>query len=134
MKRRTIATCLVLSSVMLVATAATAIASRQSKRDAPPASRLRIEVTGGDKSEPVNMASVYVRFTMKDPSGEQKDAKFELDLKTNPEGVATLPSVPRGKVIIQVVAEGWRPFGQQYDITDDEQIVKIHLEKPPKWY
>jgi hypothetical protein len=99
-----------------------------------PQSKLRIEITAGDKSVPVDMASVYVKFVVKDATRETKDQKFELNLKTNREGIASLPLVPRGKVIIQVIAPGWKTFGQVYDITDDEQVVRIHLEKPPRWY
>lgn len=93
-----------------------------------------MEVTGGDQSKPVNEASVYVKFVLKDKFREMKDTKYELNVKTNKEGIASVAAVPRGKVTIQIVAPGWKPFGQIYDISDDEQTVKIHLDKPPRWY
>jgi hypothetical protein len=92
--------------------------------------RLRIEVTGGDK--PIDSASVYVRYVVKHTLG--KDEKVEMNIKTNPEGVALAPAVPKGQVIVQVVAEGWKPFGQTIDATVDQQVVKVHLERPPRWY
>lgn len=99
-----------------------------------PTTKLRVEVTGGDKSVPVDEASVYVKFVVKDKFKELKDSKYELNLKTNKEGVASVAAVPRGQATIQVVAPGWKPFGQMYAIGDDEQTVKIHLDRPPKWY
>jgi hypothetical protein len=99
-----------------------------------PTTKLRVEVTGGDKSLPVDEASVYLKFVVKDKRKDFRDAKFELNLKTNKEGVATAPQVPRGSITIQIVAPGWKPFGQIYDIEDQEQTVKIHLDKPPRWY
>lgn len=99
-----------------------------------PTTKLKVEVTGGDQSKPVNEASVYVKFVLKDKFREMKDTKYELNVKTNKEGIASVAAVPRGKVTIQIVAPGWKPFGQIYDISDDEQTVKIHLDKPPRWY
>jgi hypothetical protein len=92
--------------------------------------RLRIEVTGGDK--PVDSASVYVRYVIKHSMG--KDEKVEMNIKTNPEGLAFSPAVPKGQVVVQVVAEGWKPFGQTIDAAVDQQVIKVHLERPPRWY
>ncbi|HET9400993.1 MAG TPA: hypothetical protein VFO34_08585 [Candidatus Acidoferrales bacterium] len=95
-------------------------------------SRLRVEVTGGDKSTPVDMASVYVKFTNK--RALAKDEKVEMDVKTNRDGIAVVPSVPRGKIVLQVVAPGWKPFGENFELSRDEEVLKIHLDRPPKWY
>ena len=94
--------------------------------------RLRIEVVAGEKDEPVDSASVYVRFVR--PRTLGKDKKIEMNVKTNRNGVAVIPSVPRGKVTIQVIAPGWKTFGQWYDIDKAEQTIHIKLQKPPRWY
>ena len=102
------------------------------KDQAPsPVNRIVIEVTGGDANKPVENASVYVKTV------EQhliKDKKFEVNVKTNQQGVAHVPDAPLGRVLIQVVADGWKSYGHWYDITDAKQVIKIHLERPPKWY
>jgi hypothetical protein len=103
------------------------------KKDQSPApsNRLTIEVTGGDSNKPVENASVYVKTI------EQhliKDKKFEVQVKTNQNGTAHVPDAPLGKVQIQIVADGWKTYGQWYDISDPKQVIKIHLERPPKWY
>jgi hypothetical protein len=104
-----------------------------SKKDqAPsPANRLTIEVTGGDANKPVDNASVYVK-TLEEHL--IKDKKFEVNVKTNPQGVAHVPDSPLGKVLVQVVADGWKPYGHWFEITDPKQVIKVHLERPPKWY
>jgi hypothetical protein len=101
---------------------------------APPdaLSRITIEVTGGDKESPVENASVYVKFV--EERKIKKDKKFELNVKTNRDGTTHVPNAPMGRVLIQVIAEGWKTYGRWYDITDAKQTIKIHLEKPPKWY
>jgi hypothetical protein len=94
--------------------------------------RLTIEVTGGDNNVPVENASVYVKYI--EERKLRKDKKLELSVKTNREGVAHVPDANLGKVLVQVVAEGWKSYGRWFDVTDPRQTIKIHLERPPKWY
>jgi hypothetical protein len=107
--------------------------SPPSKKDEAPSpqNRITIQVTGGDDNKPVDNASVYVKTV------EQhliKDKKFEVDVKTGMDGVVHVPDAPLGKVLIQIVADGWKPYGHWFEITDPKQVIKIHLERPPKWY
>ena len=94
--------------------------------------RLTIEVTGGEKNTPIDNASVYVKFVQE--RFLKKDKKHEMNVKTNPDGVAHVPDPPTGKVLIQVVAEGWKTFGRWYEIEDISQPIQIHLERPKHWY
>ena len=104
-----------------------------SKPEKPPGTaRLRIEVTAGEKNKPVDSASVYVRYV--EERMLRKDKKIEMNVKTNKEGIVRVSEVPKGKVLIQVLAEGWKTFGRWYEVTADEEVVKIKLEKPPRWY
>lgn len=96
------------------------------KPDKHATTRLRIEVTGGDANKPVADASVYVRFPEK--------KKDELDLKTNLEGVARSPEIRQGRILIQIVAPGWKTYGEYHDLTEPEQTIQIHLVKPTRWY
>lgn len=101
------------------------------KKDDAPSNRLTVEVTGGDANTPVENASVYIKTV------EQhllKDKKFEVNVKTNQKGTAHVPDAPLGRVLIQIVADGWKTYGHWYDINDPQQVIKIHLERPPKWY
>jgi hypothetical protein len=94
--------------------------------------RLTIEVTGGEKSVPVENASVYVKYV--EEHVIKRDKKLELNVKTNREGIAHVAEAPAGRALIQIIAEGWKTYGRWYDITDPQQVIKIRLERPPKWY
>lgn len=111
-------------------------ASASKPQTPPPASdvqaRITIEVTGGEKSVPVENASVYVKFI--EEHAVKKDKKLEMNVKTSRDGIAHVPNAPMGRVLVQVVAEGWKTYGRWLDITDPKQTIKVHLEKPPKWY
>jgi hypothetical protein len=94
--------------------------------------RITIEVSGGDNNVPVEDASVYVKYV--EEHAIKKNKKLELNVKTNHDGVAHVPDAPLGRALVQIVAEGWKPYGRWYDINDAKQVIKIHLERPPKWY
>jgi hypothetical protein len=121
---------LLLLPVLVIAQSGSKSAKEKAKDDGT--TKLRIEVTAGDPAEPVEGASVYVRF--EEERKFAKDKKVEQNWKTNKEGVIKVPNLPRGKVLVQVIAPGWKTFGQWYDLSDDEQTIKIRLQKPPKWY
>ena len=104
--------------------------ARTGKSD--PTSRVTIEVFGGEKDSPVENASVYLKYV--EERKLKKDKKVELNVKTNRDGTAHIPEAPTGRVLIQVVADGWKTYGRWYDITEAKQTIKVHLEKPPRWY
>ena len=94
--------------------------------------RLTIVVTGGEDKKPVDSASVYVRFVEEHKHG--RDKKIEMNLKTNQSGVCHVPVIPPGNFLVQVIAEGWKTYGEYYDVKDAEQTININLVRPPKWY
>lgn len=95
-------------------------------------SRLTIVVTGGEDKKPIDSASVYIRYVEEHKHG--RDKKIEMNLKTNQSGVCHVPVIPPGKFIVQVIADGWKTYGEYYDISQTEQTINITLVRPPKWY
>jgi hypothetical protein len=129
--------CIAACAAIVQAVAAQDQPAPASKPKAPPPAsdvqtRITIEVTGGERNVPVENASVYVKFI--EERSLKKDKKLEMNVKTSREGIAHVPNAPMGRVLVQVVAEGWKTYGHWLDITDPKQIIKVHLEKPPKWY
>jgi hypothetical protein len=94
--------------------------------------RLRIRVTNTE-DKPVGNASVYVRFN-EPGSFLHKDKLAELSFKTNEDGSVKVPAVPRGKILIQVIAKGLHTYGKWYDIEKDQDTIEIKLEAAPRWY
>jgi hypothetical protein len=94
--------------------------------------RVTIEVTGGEKSTPIENASVYIKYVEERKIKANKTV--ELNVKTNRDGTAHVPDAPLGRALVQVVADGWKTYGRWYDVTDAKQTIKIHLDRPPKWY
>ena len=96
----------------------------------PPMTRLRIEVKtpGGN---PVDRASVVVKFVegrSKLKLGKKIMTSWEL--KTNQEGLAKIPPIPQGKILVQVIAKGYQTFGETIEINEEERTVEVKLNAP----
>jgi hypothetical protein len=83
---------------------------------------LRIEVKSGDPAEPVEGADVFVK-------SEAPDTTFQQAVRTNNRGLANLPGVPRGPVLVQVTARGYQNFGGRFELTQDRETKQVNLEK-----
>ncbi len=96
----------------------------------PPMTKLRIEVrTLGDK--PVERAAVVVRFV----EGRSivkfgKSIRTRWELRTGQDGVAKIPPIPQGKLLVQVIAKGYQTFGQTYQVDEEEKTIEIKLNPP----
>jgi hypothetical protein len=91
---------------------------------------LKIVVTN-QNNHPVDNASVIVKF-VQGRSKVKFGAKIrtEWNLKTSQEGIAKLPSIPQGKILIQIIAKNYQTFGQTFDIDEAEKTVEIKLNPP----
>ena len=108
-------------------------ANSKGKADSASSSvHLTIVVTTAEDKKPVDSASVYVKYVQGRLLG--KDKKIEMNLKTNLSGVVHVPEIPRGRFLVQVIAPGWKTFGEYYEVDQAEQTINIELARPPKWY
>jgi Carboxypeptidase regulatory-like domain len=65
---------------------------------------------------------------MVDLHGKQKQEGMEL--KTHEDGKAEASGIPYGKVRIQVIAPGFRTYGQDFDVNQPSLELTIKLQKP----
>jgi uncharacterized GH25 family protein len=95
---------------------------------------LKIVVTN-QGGKPIDNASVIVKF-VQGRSKAKLGAKnrIEWDVKTNLEGAVKIPSVPQGKILIQVIAKNYQTFGENFDIEEDERTIEIKLNPPQPQY
>jgi hypothetical protein len=93
---------------------------------------LTIHVTN-QAGKPVGNASVVVRFVSGSVVKLNKASK-EWELRTSEEGIAKMPPVPQGKILVQVIAKNYQTFGGTFDITVDEKVIDVVLNPPQKQY
>ena len=85
--------------------------------------------------KPIDRAAVIVRFVEGRSVlklGKKMMTKWEL--RTNQEGLAKVPSMPQGKVRIQITAKGYQTFGQIFDVDQNEKTIEIKLNPPQQQY
>jgi hypothetical protein len=100
---------------------------------AAPMTRLTIVVkTQGGK--PIDRASVVVRFVEGNAVIKLGKNKTTFELRTNQEGEVIVPSIPQGKIRIQVIAKGYQTFGQVFEVNEDEKKIDIPLNPPQQQY
>jgi hypothetical protein len=102
----------------------------------PPMTKLSIVVkTQGGHAIVGAGVKVHWSANKKHPAvrfGKAVNTTFEL--KTNQEGMANIPPIPRGDILIQVMAKGYQTFGQTFDIDDEEKTVEVTLNPPQQQY
>jgi hypothetical protein len=95
---------------------------------------IRVEVkTHGGK--PIERASVVVRFVEgRSIAKFGKKIRTNWEMRTNQQGVAKIPTIPQGKVLVQVIAKGYQTYGQTYDVDEPEKTLEIKLNAPQAQY
>ncbi len=99
-----------------------------------PMTRLRVEVKNlNDK--PIERASVVVRFVQgRSIAKFGKNVMTRWEMRTNQEGVAKVPSLPQGKILIQVIAKGYQTFGKTFEVNEEEKTIEVKLNPPQPPY
>ncbi len=92
--------------------------------------RLEFVVVHSYNGKPVRNASVVLHPVNK--AGKQ--SKSGMELKTDPDGKASLDSVPYGKLRIQAIAPGLQTYGDDVEINQPEQQITIKMNKPQAQY
>jgi hypothetical protein len=118
---------LVQRALMVVPLLLLATAAQQSK-DAPsdPVAVLNMVVVREANGKPVKNAEVVLHFLDKEGRVKQEG----LELKTHDDGKADAPGIPFGKIRVQVIARGYRTFGEDYEVNQSKMDITIKLQKP----
>src|ERR1700732_4087041 len=76
--------------------------------------------------KPVKNAEVVIHLI--DDRGKPKQEGLEL--KTHDDGKAEATGIPYGKVRIQVIAPGFKPYGEDFSVDQPNLEFTIKLQKP----
>ena len=96
--------------------------------------KLKFVVTN-TSGKPIERADVVVKFV----SGRSiaklgRKIRTSWEMRTTQEGTAEVPEIPKGKILIQVIAKNYQTFGQTYDVIEDEKTIEIKLNPPQPQY
>jgi len=85
--------------------------------------------------KPVEYASVIVKF-IKGRSATKlgKKIRKEWELRTNQDGLAKIPPIPQGTILVQIIAKNYQTFGQNFEVDEEEKTLDITLNPPQPQY
>jgi hypothetical protein len=119
---------------LLAVLAAATILGMPLAADDPPMTRLRVEVRN-IHDKPVERASVIVRFIEgRSIKKFGKKIRTQWEMRTNQDGVAKIPPIPQGKVLVQVIAKNYQTFGERFEVEEEEKTIVIKLNPPQTQY
>jgi hypothetical protein len=54
--------------------------------------------------------------------------------QTNQEGMVTIPPIPQGTILVQIIAKDYQTFGQNFDVDEEQKTLDIKLNPPQPQY
>lgn len=122
--RRRLGLVLALAGSSLVSTASFAQRGRKYKPP-PDTSHIEVLVTKKANGKPIPNAAVVFRSTL-----EGHD-EGNLEVKTDPDGKATLDIIPTGSTVrVQVIADGFATFAEEYVVKEPSRIIPVEMLRP----
>src|SRR2546422_2427081 len=97
---------------------------------AEPQALLKFVVVKDYNGKPIRNAGVV----MHPVSEKGKQERGGLELKTDAEGKASFDGVPYGKLRVQVLAQGFQTFGEDYDVEGPTLDITVRLKRPQGQY
>src|SRR5882672_5560191 len=91
---------------------------------------LSFVVLKDHNGKPIRNASVI----MHPVKGNGQQAKTGLELKTDAEGKTSFDGVPFGKLRVQVIAQGYQTFGDDYSVDKAEMEIVVKMKRPGEQY
>jgi hypothetical protein len=95
--------------------------------------RLQIVVKNVE-DKPVTNAEVIVNFVQGRSKIKFNKIRKTWELRTGELGSVKIPSIPQGKILIQINAKGYQTFGEKFDVDEEEKTIEIKLSPPQKQY
>jgi hypothetical protein len=95
----------------------------------PPSARIEVTIVKAENGKPIQDAHVIFH-----PVEGDKDKGY-LELKTNEDGKAVIDVLPIGDTVrLQVIANGFQTFGQDYKVDKPEMSMEIRMKRPAPQY
>ena len=102
----------------------------RAQHDEGPMSDLRFVVLKDYNGKPVRNAAVVLHPV--DQKGRQ--SRGGMELKTDAEGRTNIDGIPYGPLRVQVLAPGFKTFGEDYEINKAEMEITVRLKRPVGQY
>ncbi len=94
-----------------------------------PSSNLQFVVLRDYNGKPVRNAAVVLH-----PVSKGKQSRGGMELKTDTDGKTSFDGVPYGMLRVQVLAQGFQTYGEDFNIDKPSMEITIKLKRPQGQY
>src|SRR4030088_2424968 len=105
-------------------------AQRGRRAEEEPTAAINFLVLKDDNGKPVRNAAVIIHPV----NSHGKQQRGGMELKTDSAGKSSFDGVPYGKLRVQVLAQGFQTFGEDYDVNQAKMDLTIKLKRPQGQY
>ncbi len=112
----------------LVAIASPVLAQKDKEQE--PTSVVNFLVIKDDNGKPVRNAAVIMHAV----NSKGKQERGDMELKTDPDGKANFDGIPYGMLRVQVLAQGYQTYGEDFDVEKPKMDFMIKLKRPQGQY
>src|SRR6266853_2709908 len=95
-----------------------------------PTAGVHLVVLKQDNGKPVRSAAVIMHPV--NPRGKQ--GRGGLELKPDQEGKSSTEGIPYGKLRVQVLAQGFQTYGEDFEVNQAKMEITIKLKRPQGQY
>lgn len=90
---------------------------------------VHVQVNDAQTGEPIYQAHLTLRYRVQ--GGFMRRSKvISYTSKTNKDGKSQFPVVPMGTITLMVTAPNHNTFGKEFEITKENQLIEVKLQKP----
>lgn len=90
---------------------------------------VHVQVNDAKTGDPIFQAHLTLRYRVQ--GGFMRRSQIiSYTAKTDKNGKSQFPVVPRGTITLMVTAPDHNTFGKEFDITKDNQLIEVKLQKP----
>lgn len=105
-------------------------AGKKNTPQTPQSASINMIVLTDTNGKPVRNAEVVLHLINK----KGKEMQEGLELKTHEDGKAEASGIPFGKVRVQVIAPGYKTYGEDIEVNQPNMEITIKLQKPSQQY
>lgn len=122
---------LLIAALLLAVTVIPSMCRAQEDKDQEgPTSVLTFVVTREENGKPVRNAAVI----MHPVSTKGKQMPGGEELKTDTDGKTNYDGIPYGTLRVQVLAQGFQTYGEDFEIDKPKMDINIKLKRPQKQF
>ena len=112
--------------LLIVFLAATALTAKD-------LTKIKVVVTN-ERGRPVDRAAVIVRFEGRSAAKLGKKVRTSWEMRSGQDGGVELPELPKGTILVQVIAKGYQTYGKRFDVDQDERTIEVTVADPQKQF